>query len=357
MNAVQPAPDARTLRILFLEDSALDAELVEEHLHGTGLPFALERVVSREDYLAAVRGKEYDLILADFALPAFDGMTALALAQEHCVHVPFVFVSATLGEEVAVEALKRGATDYVLKQRLERLPGTVLRALAEAAERAERRKAEEAMHRLIDEKTALLHELDHRVKNNLQTLLALIALEIRRCGGSDARPPLERLRRRLSALATVHRQLYGGERVDRFDAAQFARELTADLSAASGRSDIRTEYELQPVFVSAQKAAPVALVMSELVSNALAHAYQHRQGKLRLEVHPLEEGCVLQISDDEFTAAEKKAAREGTTGDILTSLARQLGATIEWPAEERSVLVRAAFPTGETTRSREGAGG
>jgi len=270
MSPVRPVQDAQTLRVLLLEDSALDAELVEEHLRGAGLRFALERVVSREDYLAAVRGRKHDLILADFALPAFDGMAALALAQEHCPQTPFVFVSATLGEEVAVEALKRGATDYVLKQRLERLPGTVLRALAEAAERAERRRAEEAMHRLIAEKTVLLNELDHRVKNNLQVLLALIGLEIRRCGDAGARQPLERLKRRLSALATVHRQLYGGERVDRFDAAQFARELTADLSAASGRSDILPEYDLQPVFVSAQKAAPVALVMNELVSNALS---------------------------------------------------------------------------------------
>jgi two-component sensor histidine kinase len=349
MRSVEGAP---ALRILLLEDSALDAELVEEHLRGADLRFALERVVGRDDYLAALRGQAYDLILADFALPAFDGLTALALAQEHCPETPFVFVSATLGEEVAVEALKRGATDYVLKQRLERLPGTVLRALAEAAERAERRRAEKAMHQLIEEKTVLLNELDHRVKNNLQVLLALIGLEIRRCGDAEARQPLERLKRRLSALATVHRQLYGGERVDRFDAAQFARELSADLSAASGRPDISSEYDLQAVYVSAQKAAPVALVMNELVSNALDHAYQHRHGKLRLGVHPLEEGCVLQISDDAFTAAEKQAAREGTTGDILTSLAQQLGATIEWPTDEPSVLVRAAFPTGETTRPR-----
>jgi two-component sensor histidine kinase len=226
----------------------------------------------------------------------------------------------------------------------------VLRALAEASERAERVKAEEALYRALEEKTLLLHELDHRVKNNLQVLLALIAFEIRRCEAPQARQPLERLKRRLSALATVHRQLYGGARVDRFDAAQFARELTADLAASSGRRDIQAEYEMHPVYVSAAKAAPVALVLNELVSNALAHAYQHRHGKLRLELHPLEEGCVIQISDDVFSPEEKEAARKGTTGDILASLARQLGASIAWPAEDPAVLVRVEFPTGETLR-------
>ena len=136
MNFVRPQAQTRTLRILLLEDSDLDAELVAEHLRSLALAHSLDRVVTRDDFVGAIEGCEYDLILADYALPAFDGMTALSLAQERCPETPFVFVSATLGEEVAVEALKRGATDYVLKQRLERLPGTILRALAEAGERA-----------------------------------------------------------------------------------------------------------------------------------------------------------------------------------------------------------------------------
>lgn len=136
------------LRILVLEDSDLDAELVCEALAGTGLPRTITRVITRAEFVAAIATPGYDLILADYVLPAFDGLSALALAREHCPDIPFVFVSGTLGEEVAVEALKNGATDYVTKHNLNRLPRTVVRALKEANASRERAKAERALHDL-----------------------------------------------------------------------------------------------------------------------------------------------------------------------------------------------------------------
>ena len=137
------ATDARrVVRVLHLEDSAVDADLVCEFLAMLGAKCEIDRVWTREAFTAALRDKEYDLILADHALPAFDGEAALEIARVAAGHIPFVFVSGTLGEEVAVEALKRGATDYVVKQRLDRLPVVVGRALAEAAERAERKRAD-----------------------------------------------------------------------------------------------------------------------------------------------------------------------------------------------------------------------
>ncbi|HEV2557338.1 MAG TPA: histidine kinase dimerization/phosphoacceptor domain -containing protein [Microvirga sp.] len=344
MNFLRPDAQNRTLRFLLLEDSALDAELVSEHLQGVDLVHVLDRVVTRDEFVAAVTQVSYDLILADYALPSFDGMSALSIAQEICPDTPFVFVSATLGEEVAIEALKRGATDYVLKQRLERLPGTVLRALAEAGERAERLKAQQALHRLFDQKTVLLHELDHRVKNNLQVLLSLVTLEIRGATSTETKQVLARLKRRLAAMAAVHRQLYGVDDLAEFDAAEVVRELAGDLAAASGREDITAEYELQPVYVSASKAVPLALLLNELLSNALAHAYDHRHGKLRLILRPDHEFCIVEIGDHAFSQAEKEGARTGTTAGILNGLARQLSAEVEWPEAEPSILVRATFP-------------
>ena len=139
-------PDiARPTRVLHLEDSALDAELIAEYLFGDGLHCGIERVWARAEFTAALRNKRYDLIIADHQLPGFDGDAALDLAQEIAPQTPFIFVSGTLGEEVAVEALKRGATDYVVKQRLERLAPVARRALTEAAERAERERAQTAL--------------------------------------------------------------------------------------------------------------------------------------------------------------------------------------------------------------------
>jgi DNA-binding NtrC family response regulator len=139
------------LRILILEDVAAHAELMEHELRKAELLFSARRVATRDAFLAALGEFNSDLILADYSLPAFDGAAALRIAREQCPAVPFVFVSGALGEELAIETLKQGATDYVLKQRLERLAPAVRRALREAEERAARQQAEAALRRAHDE--------------------------------------------------------------------------------------------------------------------------------------------------------------------------------------------------------------
>ena len=110
-------------------------------LDDLGHPYSLDRVMTQADFTRAAGDRKHHLILADYVLPTFDGLSALRIARAQCPEIPFVFVSGTLGEDVAVEALKRGATDYVTKQRLDRLPRTIMRALAEAKARTERERA------------------------------------------------------------------------------------------------------------------------------------------------------------------------------------------------------------------------
>src|SRR6202521_1348221 len=133
------------LRILSVEDDPKDAELIQDLLETEGIVCEVTRVDTQAGLLASVEQGGIDLILADYTLPSFDGVSALKFAMKACPDVPFIFVSGTLGEEVAVEALKIGATDYVLKTRLSRLVPSVLRALREATQRAERKRAEEAL--------------------------------------------------------------------------------------------------------------------------------------------------------------------------------------------------------------------
>jgi formate hydrogenlyase transcriptional activator len=134
------------LRILSLEDDPNDAGLIQETLEAGDILCELVRVDTQPAFEASI-GESFDLILADYTLPSFDGLSALKLAIRGCPDVPFIFVSGTLGEEVAIEALKIGATDYVLKTRLSRLVPSVLRALREANERAAHRRAQEALAR------------------------------------------------------------------------------------------------------------------------------------------------------------------------------------------------------------------
>src|SRR5882724_174502 len=123
------------LNILHLEDNPTDGELIQSVLHAAGISCVIERVETRADFQAGLEQKRFDLILSDYTLPSFDGASALELARQKSPEIPFIFVSGTIGEEVAVDSLKRGASDYVLKDRLTRLVASVQRALREAQER------------------------------------------------------------------------------------------------------------------------------------------------------------------------------------------------------------------------------
>jgi PAS domain S-box-containing protein len=134
------------LRFLLLEDSLLDVELVQLQLNEGNFDYELVHVETKPEFLRVLQQTcKFDLILSDYLLPEFDGISALEIASQHCPEVPFIFVSATLGEELAIEALKNGATDYVLKQRLTRLVPSVDRALREANHRQKRQEAETAL--------------------------------------------------------------------------------------------------------------------------------------------------------------------------------------------------------------------
>jgi PAS domain S-box-containing protein len=133
------------IRILYLEDDPRDAELLHATLESEGVSCDITRVESEPEFVTSLRRGGFDLILADYTLPSFDGISALKISKQIRPDAPFLFVSGTLGEEVAIEALKMGATDYVFKTRLSRILPSVQRALREAEERLQRQRVEEAL--------------------------------------------------------------------------------------------------------------------------------------------------------------------------------------------------------------------
>lgn len=150
---------SRRLAILLLEDQRRDAQLIEAQLEDGGVSFELTRVDTQAAFSGALARGDVDLILSDYNVPGFDGTAALAAARQSAPDTPFIFVSGALGEERAIELLKRGATDYVLKDKLERLIPSVQRALLEARERRERRDAEERLRRSEERSRALVAAL------------------------------------------------------------------------------------------------------------------------------------------------------------------------------------------------------
>jgi signal transduction histidine kinase len=155
-----PGETIKQLRVLLLEDSALDADLITASLDVGGMECHVNYVQTRQEFVGALDAGGISVILSDYSLPSFDGMTALELATEMQPGVPFIFVSGYLGEDLAIETLKRGATDYVLKSRLDRLVPSVQRALREAKEREERSRIETSL-RLLSNASLVLSSLDY----------------------------------------------------------------------------------------------------------------------------------------------------------------------------------------------------
>jgi PAS domain S-box-containing protein len=133
------------LRVLFLEDLPQDIEIIRELLIEAEFDLDYNHTDSEKEFVRLLQGRKYDIILADFKLPGFDAFAALRLAREICPDVPFICVSGTIGEEKAVEVLKQGAVDYVLKDRMNRLPFAITRALTEAKDKIERQLAEKTL--------------------------------------------------------------------------------------------------------------------------------------------------------------------------------------------------------------------
>jgi diguanylate cyclase (GGDEF)-like protein len=177
-------------RILHVEDNPKDAELIRAQMVVDGLDAEVVLVSTQEAYLAALEGCGFHLILCDYSLPGFDGKAALALAKQKCPEVPFLYLSGTIGEERAIECLKAGAMDYVLKDRPARLVPSIRHALHTVELEAERKRAAEEVHRLayydpltgLPNRTLLAERLGEAIRAGRETNspLALLLLDLDR---------------------------------------------------------------------------------------------------------------------------------------------------------------------------------
>ncbi|HZU36052.1 MAG TPA: response regulator [Gemmataceae bacterium] len=304
----------RQLRVLHLEDSDLDHELVLHQLDAAGLKCTLTRVQMREEFLAALQKEEcFDIILADYSLPSFDGIAALKMAQELCPDTPFVFVTGAMGEEVAIETLKSGATDYVLKQHLERLASSVRRALREAADRAERRRLEEELHQRAEElaeahrrKDEFLAILAHEMRNPLAPIRN--ALQLMRLRGikdpvlDQGRDIIDRQVHHLSQLVDdlldVSRITRGKIQVKR-ERVDLAHVIHASVETVRPLIDKRhhrltTMLGTEPIWLDADP-----LRLEQIITNLLTNAakYTDPGGQIALTVEREGDQAAIRVRD------------------------------------------------------------
>jgi signal transduction histidine kinase len=319
------------LTILVLEDSLADAELEVALLEEAGFACRWGRAQTREEFLSRLQSGSYDLILADYSLPGFDGLSALKLVRAQGLDVPFILVSGTVGEETAIESLKAGATDYVLKPRLSRLVPVVERALQEHEEHRHRRQAEEALRASEAELRRLNTELEQRVRERTAQLEASnreleafsysVSHDLRaplriiesfsealqeECGtrlDARGRHYLERVRAAVQRTQQLIADLLQLSRVNRsemelgtVDVTQLARSIAAELQ--------QTEPQRMVTFAVAESVVATAdpRLLRDLLENLLGNAWKftsrHPRARIDLDVTERDGGRVYFVRDN-----------------------------------------------------------
>jgi PAS domain S-box-containing protein len=195
---------------------------------------------------------------------------------------------------------------------------------------AEVRRRTAELEAALEEKTLLLHEVDHRVKNNLTMIGSLLRLQSRQIDDPEMSARLEVMMERIDALATVHRRLYQSKDVTRFDIAGFAKSLAADVIGSSGRTDIRFVSDIQPIEVPSEHASSLGLVLNEMLTNAIKHGLDGgRAGTISLTARKEAGQAVIVIEDDGYGIVLDQG-NGGLGKTLITRLSKQAKADVTW---------------------------
>lgn len=205
------------------------------------------------------------------------------------------------------------------------------------------RKRTIALQEALEAKTILLHEVDHRVKNNLTMIGSLLRLQARGVGDVQVAAKLNAMLERINALAAVHRRLYQSEDIRKFDVGAFASSLVSDVIGASGRTDIRLHQDVEAIEVESDKASALGLIINEVVTNAIKHGLDDgRAGSLTLRAKRAGASATIQIGDDGKGMA-KGGVADGLGRTLIDRLSRQVGALCIWEDAQPGVQVTISF--------------
>jgi two-component sensor histidine kinase/CheY-like chemotaxis protein len=344
-----------TLRVLVVEDSATDAKLVVRELQQMGRLVEFERVETAEAMRAFLERKAWDLVIADWSMPKFSALAALGILKEKRIDIPFIIVSGTIGEETAVDAMRAGAHDFVHKDKFARLMPAVDRELRECKVREAHRQSDEALRRGAHEKTVMLQEIHHRVKNNLQMITSLINFQMEYVKNPETRAILRVTQTRVHSIALIHEKLYQSPLLATVDMGEYTRGLVAMLMQTHDKQ-VLAEVHAVDIVLPVDLALPCGLILSELVTNALKHAFpgpagnEPRPPAIVIDLRRDKGGFVLSVADNGLGSCQPPSAQNTKSLGLrlVGMFVEQLVGTIVFSSDE-GTRCTVAFPAGDTS--------
>jgi two-component sensor histidine kinase len=340
------------LRVLHIEDSLSDAAFTERALTKAGYAVYSLRVVNAQGLQRALATHTWDLIIADYRLPAFNAPSALAMLRKSGLDIPFIVVSGALGEELAVAMMRAGAQDYLLKDNLARLAPAVERELRDVQTRRQHERAERALQEsqtrlhaqarafkdqtiLLRQRETMLREIHHRVKNNMQVMSSLLSLQSRVAPNPAASRILEENQNRIQSMALLHEILYQSDDLSLVDFSKYIRRMMDHLFRSYGAENrqIRLFTELDAVGLELDDALPCGLVISEIISNSLRHGFpENRAGEVRVILRRESPASVLLALSDNGVGLPENLDWSTTRSlglRLVRALAEQLRARLD----------------------------
>ena len=329
-----------TSRILLADDNPDDRTLTAREIRRAFPNVEVREIKDPDDLTHALDEGQFDLVVTDYQLQWTDGLKILEAVKARMEDCPVIMFTATGTQEVAVEAMKRGLDDYLIKSPAHyvRLPAAVAAAWHRRDERAGKRRAEEDLRRALAEKELLLKELYHRVKNNMQIISSLLDLQAATIHDQRVLEMFRISQMRIRAMALVHEKLYQANDLTRISFSDYVSELISDLFSSFGIDSqrIQTKLKIDPSadYVPVDLALPCGLIINELLSNSVQHAFAgERRGEIRIELHPAEEGWYTLVVADNGPGLPRgfDITQSGTLGLSLVHLlsSEQMRAKVE----------------------------
>ncbi|MCZ2149972.1 MAG: response regulator [Bryobacterales bacterium] len=334
-----------SLRILYLEDNKKDVELVEDVLAHAGIPCEVVQVEAKDEFLTHLDHPGFDLILSDYSLPGFDGASALAAAREKCPHKPFVFLTGSLGEDAAIDALTRGASDYVFKDKIGRLAPAVRRVLREAKSREALQRMEEQLRQA--QKMEVVGQLAGGIAHDFNNLLTIILghseLLLRKTTSEDPllRLGLEQIRTAGERGALITRRLLAFSRKQALQPATFnLNEILLGMEGmlrtlAAGQIELEISAATLPAFVTADAGQ-----MQQVILNLAVNARD-----------AMPKGGKLAVAIDNVDIASGSRSISGFSGPAVVLTVRDSGIGMD-----RATLARIFEPFFTTKEPEKGTG-